>query len=97
MKKNRITGTKMAQAKSNSRGAREGDDPIEMRNAMDALLLRGFDFHQPSPNHLKIGPYNFYPGTGTIYRDGDNRALPKRGLKTFMQMVRRFRYQIKRR
>lgn len=76
MKKNRITGRKMTQAKSNGQGTHE-DCSIEMRNAMDALLLRGYDFHRPSPNHLKIGPYNFYPRTGTIFRDGDRRSLPE--------------------
>jgi hypothetical protein len=94
MKKNKITKKKMRQAKCNGQGGGEND---AIRTAMDALLLRGFDFHQPSPNHLKIGPYNFYPGTGTIYRDGDRRSLPERGLKTFMQMIRRFKYQLEER
>lgn len=91
MKKNSITGRKMTQTKSNGQGTRENGS-TEMRNATDALLLRGIDFHQPSPNQLKIGPLNFYPRTGTIYRDGDRRSLPARGLRAFMQIVRRCKY-----
>ena len=96
MTKNRFAGRNLTRAKPNNQCA-DLDDGIEIRRAKDALLLKGFDFEQPSPNQLKIGPLNFYPRTGTIYRDCDQGALQERGLKAFMQIARRFKYQIKRR
>ena len=38
--------------------------------------------------HIKVGDLNFYPGRGTIYRDGDQKALTKNGLDAFIEVAR---------
>lgn len=39
-----------------------------------------------SRDHIKVGPWNFYPAHGRIHRDGGER-LEERGLDTFIQLV----------
>lgn len=73
----------------------ELDGPMDpdtlMAEALKALSNRGFRALKRSRYHLKVGPFNFYPGRGTIFRDGDQRALDKRGLTEFTNMLERLR------
>lgn len=44
-------------------------------------------FERPGPAHIKVGPYNFYPTTGRINRDG-SKCLAERGLAAFARVLR---------
>jgi hypothetical protein len=59
-----------------------------MREAIAALTQAGIVFERPSRYQLKIGPANFYPGTGRIFVDGAEAAEPERGLQAFLKRVR---------
>lgn len=59
-----------------------------MHQAAAALARAGVHFLQPTGFQLKVGPYSFYPGKGTIYRDGDVRARPEKGLPAFLRLLR---------
>ena len=63
----------------------------EVREAMDVLMSSGIDFEQTSQYQLKIASLNFYPRTGTIYRDGDKKALKERGLDALLDLISNLR------
>ena len=50
-------------------------DPPKWRHEIRELLKRGYRVRRPSPDHVKIGPINYYPSTGTITTDPCNRRL----------------------
>lgn len=62
---------------------------MSMADAIAALQAIGIDFDTPSPFQLKVGDLNFYPNRGTICRDGDRARLKAKGLKAFLDLVRR--------
>ena len=69
---------------------RAGDKPIFLE-ALDKLLLAGADARRPPNNNdqLKLTDnLNFYPRTGTIYRDGDPTPLPIRGVEALIEHLR---------
>jgi hypothetical protein len=61
-------------------------DP-KMQDAMDELTCAGIDFEQTSQYQLKIGDLNYYPAKGTIFRDGDKKALKERGLDALLKLI----------
>jgi len=70
----------MPKYKSSLQLITDADD--ERWHMVVALLEKlGVRFWRPNPHQLKIGPVSFYPHKGTVYIDGDKRALPERGLK----------------
>lgn len=64
------------------------DDHPRMTEALRYLARNSPTyFERPGPAHIKVGPYNFYPTTGRINRDG-GRCLAERGLAAFAQVLR---------
>jgi hypothetical protein len=59
-----------------------------MRRALQSLRKEGFHPEVTSLHQLKIEDLNFYPARGTIYRDGDQRALAQSGLAAFLKLLR---------
>ena len=45
----------------------------------------GFDVK--TPYQIKVDDLNFYPGRGTIFRDGDTKALREIGLDAFVALI----------
>nr|BCF14662.1 hypothetical protein XF13B_13530 [Bradyrhizobium diazoefficiens] len=62
-----------------------------MRHALDRLRAERIWHKQTSEFQIKVGPYNFYPGKGTIFMDRDVEARPERGLETFISLVCKLR------
>ena len=42
-----------------------------------------------TPHHIKADNINFYPGRGTIYREGDPKALNETGIDAFILLIKR--------
>lgn len=63
----------------------------EMRYTLDRLNAAGIRYKQTSEFQIKVGPYNYYPGKGTIYLDRESKARPERGLDNFIKIVSRIR------
>jgi hypothetical protein len=64
-------------------------DPPSWRSAVDAILAARFQPQRPARNQLKVGPYNFWPSTGTITRDGMyHTKFPKGGLGSFLYLLK---------
>ena len=62
-------------------------DSIEMHDAIEWFYEWGYPFTRPTDYQLKIGPFNFYPSTGTIHRDGDRQPHPDRGLAALKKLL----------
>lgn len=62
------------------------DDPPKMVQAIDRLNSLGIMFERKTLYQLKIDQWNFYPGRGTIVRDG---GLPEqdRGLEALLNRL----------
>lgn len=52
-----------------------------MQDARAWLNGHGIHYLYLPPHQLKIGPLNFWPGTGTITIDGESGRRPEKGLK----------------
>lgn len=61
----------------------------EMSSALARLRSERVRHEQTSEYQIKVGPYNFYPGKGTIFMDGDREARPERGLDEFVALLRK--------
>lgn len=61
----------------------------EMSSALARLRSERVRHEQRSEYQIKVGPYNFYPGRGTIFMDGDREARPERGLDEFVVLLRK--------
>lgn len=61
-------------------------DSEAMEHAKTAMRSAKMPFRQTSPYQLKYGRLNFYPDTGTIFRDGERVKLKEQGIVTFMQL-----------
>jgi hypothetical protein len=69
---------------------RPGDTPIFLE-ALDKLLLAGADARRPVANNDQIkvtANLSYYPAKGTIYRDGDRRPMPIRGVDALIDHLR---------
>lgn len=69
---------------------RDGDHPA-MPHAIATLESAGADARRPpnNPYQLKVSPdLIYFPGKGTIYRDGAPAALPDRGLDALIKLLK---------
>lgn len=69
---------------------RERSSP-DMNIALERLAAERIQHEQTSAFQIKVGPFNFYPGKGTIYMDGDQKARPERGLENFLALITKLR------
>ena len=58
-----------------------------VRQAIQALRERGVTFDLKTVHQLKVDDLSFYPGRGTIFRDGDSGAIAEHGLEAFLTLV----------
>jgi hypothetical protein len=63
------------------------NDPQPMKDAIDTLNEIGLTFRRPTVYQLKIGDLSFYPGRGTIFRDGSPAAMPEKGLDALVLVI----------
>jgi hypothetical protein len=61
---------------------------LAMGLAIKALIKNKIAFEKKTEYQLKVGDLSFYPIRGTIYRDGDLKALPEKGLEALIALVR---------
>ena len=68
-----------------------------MGEAIAILKAEGVRFSQPDKYTLIFGPYSYWPSTGKLYRDGDERSLRDQGpaeitalLQSLKQSAHRF-------
>jgi hypothetical protein len=59
--------------------------------ALERLRAERIRHKQTSEFQIKVGPYNYYPGKGTIFMDRDLGARPERGLDKFIRLVCKLR------
>lgn len=59
-----------------------------MGQARQWLTERGIPFEQMTDYQLKIGRINFYPGKGTIFRDGDKARHSAIGLEGLTDLLK---------
>ena len=75
--------------------SRQSINPDTHKSAMEAAIRRlqqeNIHFEVLTAFHIKVGDLNFYPGRGTIYCDGERRALPKSGLDAFVDCARPYK------
>lgn len=67
------------------------DITTEMNDALERLRAERIRYKQTSEFQIKVGPYNYYPGKGTIFMDRDRAARPERGLDNFIRLVCKLR------
>lgn len=60
------------------------DDPPRMAHAINCLNALGICFERKTAYQLKIDEWNFYPGRGTIVRDGHPAAERDCGLAALL-------------
>ena len=71
----------------------EPNDIKEMREAIERLAP--FEPRRPTAHQLKVTPtISYYPGKGTIFRDGTSAALPARGIDALVDLLRKDGYEI---
>jgi hypothetical protein len=63
------------------------DDTNEMKTTIDVLNRAFVTYERKTKWQLKIGNLSYYPNKRKIYRDGDDRALPERGLESLMRLI----------
>ncbi len=59
-----------------------------MKDAIDILNEMGVTFQRPTLYQLKIGDLSFYPGRGTIFRDGSSAAMTEKGLDALVIIIK---------
>lgn len=69
----------------------KGRNTSQMNSALERLRAERIRHQQTSEYQIKVGPYNFYPGKGTIFMDGDREAHPERGLDEFVALLRKLK------
>lgn len=68
-------------------GCLHRDDDIQaMKLAIEQLMGMGHDVTRKSPYQLKVGAFNFYPGTGTITKDGAP-PIREKGIDHFIDLL----------
>ena len=63
------------------------NDGLPMREAIAELNRAGVTYSRTSKHQIKRGDLSYYPARGTIFRDGDARAMDARGLEAFMALI----------
>jgi len=61
-------------------------DPAILTKAVEGILRAGYPLRRTTEYQLKIGPWNFYPGTGSIQHDGKKKE-PVRGLDALLKLL----------
>lgn len=64
---------------------------LKMTEAKEALRELSVQYEATTPYQIKVGAYSFYPGRGTIYMDGAEKALAEKGLVEFIKVLGRLR------
>lgn len=65
----------------------ESTEDDNMMSACSWLRTRGVTFRKLTRYHLKIGPINFWPKTGTITVDGEPTRVPGKGLPALDRLL----------
>jgi hypothetical protein len=55
------------------------DDDQNTQGTIDALNTAGVPFQRKTRYHFKVGPLNYYPTSGKIHIDGEQKARPEQG------------------
>lgn len=63
-------------------------DTARMTDAVTWAEKAGLELYRPHPDHLKCGSINFWPNTGKIYVDREQRRSD-RGLDAFKAAIMR--------
>ena len=63
------------------------NDSQPMKDAIQILSKLGVKFKRPTLYQLKIGDLSFYPGRGTIFRDGSPAAMTEKGLQALVLVI----------
>lgn len=63
------------------------EDTPETKAIINWLRDSKIHFVRKTRHHIKIGPINFYPATGTIYFDDEPKARPERGLDALKELL----------
>ena len=61
----------------------------KMQDAIIALSKKGIGFDRPSLHQLKIDDLSFWPGKGTIFRDGADAPEEERGVDALIKLLGR--------
>lgn len=69
----------------------KGRNTSQMNSALERLRAERIRHQQTSEYQIKVGPYNFYPGKGTIFVDGEEGVRPERGLDSFVALLRKLK------
>jgi hypothetical protein len=62
------------------------NDRPTLRREIRELTKRGYKVARPSPHHVKIGPVNYFPSTGTITSDPCYRH-PEKGFDSLVRIL----------
>ena len=65
----------------------------KISSALERLRADRIPHKQTSEFQMKVGPYNFYPGKGTIFMDRDVKARPERGIESFIPRLQTSRWK----
>jgi len=63
------------------------NDPQPMIDAIYTLHELGVTFKRPTLYQLKIADLSYYPGRGTIFRDGSPEVMPQKGLQALLVVI----------
>lgn len=66
---------------------KQDNSATAMQDARAWLGGRSIRYLYLPPHQLKIGPLNFWPGTGTITIDGESGRRPEKGLHGLMSLL----------
>ncbi|MCK1389013.1 hypothetical protein [Bradyrhizobium sp. 21] len=69
----------------------KGRNTSQMNSALERLRAEGIRHQQTSEYQIKVGHYNFYPGKGTIFVDGEEGIRTERGLDSFVALLRKLK------
>ena len=70
---------KMNLSESSQANSKRERNKLAMREAIAIFKAEGVPFRQTDQWSLKFGPYNYWPGTGKLFRDGEEHALRDQG------------------
>ena len=65
----------------------KGRNTSQMNSALERLRAERIRHQQTSEYQIKVGPYNFYPGKGKIFVDGEEGVRTERGLDSFVALL----------
>jgi hypothetical protein len=71
--------------------------PNDLKPMIDAIYTLnelGVTFKRPTLYQLKIADLSYYPGRGTIFRDGSPEAMPEKGLDALLLVIEGMRQKL---